>query len=121
MEKVYTLKEIREMRETSINAGLKAIKTAVVLGREYTAHELAIMSGGIFTDKGLEQSAEMHCRYSEPLYSSQKWRPDTRIYLTKGKRVEKVRRFAELDDKGNMVRTWEETTYEQSYNVRNAY
>ena len=119
MKQVFSLKELAEMRKEAINAGLYAIQKNARDGANYTLDQLSEMTGGVLSPRGLEISANRHREpYSGGLYSTRKWRPDTRVRLELGKRQCKTHTFTETDESGQVVHKWTETTYTNHYCVK---
>lgn len=101
MEKVYTLKELNEMREATIIAAKEVLNKKVVKSSSYTAAELSAMCGELLS----AGSIAGRIGYYGFRISSGK------VLVAKGRKCQKM---AYLDDDGNIIKTFERkgaTTY----------
>ena len=106
MEKIFTLKELEALKKKSIRTACQAIKDNTNKNERYTAKELAEKCGGVMNARSIAArvSAWGRCgRYVEACINGGVVRivyeGQTATYVKK--------RYAELDDNGNIVRTFE--------------
>lgn len=102
MEKIFTLKELEALKEKSIRTACQAIKDNTDIGRRYTAKELAEKCGGVMNARSIAARV-MGCTYTKAGINGDvvkiAYEGRTRIYTKK--------KYAELDDNGNIVRIFE--------------
>lgn len=96
MEKLYTFKELKEMKKATLQAGAKMILSEAIPKKKYTAGELSAMTGGLLS---------VSCVASRGTY---RWRIQGKLlectgseYVSGGRKL-----LAELDAKGNIIKTF---------------
>lgn len=94
MERLYTLKELEEMKEATVKAAFDTL--AKQMGKNaYTARELSEMTNGLLTSRSIAARA-MNCGWYEG---------GRRIYANGSRVVSGGRKLlAEIDEDGNILR-----------------
>lgn len=116
-KKVFTLKEIAEMREEAINQGLALINEKLETGKAYTPTELSVMSGGIFSAKGIGKSADIHCCWPGTGLYERYYKPRREVSLRPKRGASKKTKYTyqKCTEDGTVVKTWEDTEIEQTF------
>lgn len=115
-KRYFTLKEIAEMREEAINQGLALIDAGLESGKAYTPTELSAMSGGIFSARGIEKSAGIHCYWAGcGLYESFGKRREVSLRPKRGASKRTKFTYQKCTEDGTVVKTWEDTETEQTF------
>lgn len=102
MEKIFTLKELEALKEKSIRTACQAIKDNTNKNERYTAKELAEKCGGVMNARSIAARV-MGCAYTRACIGG----GYVRIAYEGRKRTYEKKKYAELDDNGNIVRTFE--------------
>lgn len=112
MEKVYTLKELEEMKETTIKAAFNTL-TSKMGKNSYTARELSEMTGGLLNARSIAARSSGYGWYGN--HSSK--------IKDCGKRVVDGGRkhLAELDKDGNIIKTFWAKLPEKRVNIYKVY
>ena len=114
MEKVYTFKELEEMKEATIKAAFNTL--ASKMGKNaYTARELSEMTGGLLTPMSIASRAS--CSYGWYGDEGRKKIQDCGKRTINGGR----RHLAELDKDGNIVKTFWARLPETKVNIYKIY
>lgn len=116
-KKVFTLKEIAEMREEAINQGLALINAKLESGKAYTPTELSAMSGGIFSARGIGQSADIHCNWTGYGLYEQVGKCSREVSLRTRRGANKKTKYTyqKCTEDGTVVKTWEDTEIEPTF------
>lgn len=110
MEKVFTLNELKALKEKSLQTAFDVLKKQATPKKKYTAKELSELCGGIMSAQGIAARVGYVSRYFGGTYNGTALNGEIVGIKSCQKRITTyTKRFAELDDKGNIVRTFERT------------
>lgn len=116
-KKVFTLKELADMREDAINQGLALINAKREPGKAYTPTELSAMSEGIFSARGIGKSADIHSFWAGYGLYEQAGKRGRMVSLRPKRGANKRTKYVyqKRTEDGTVVKTWEDTETEPTF------
>lgn len=112
MEKVFTLKELEALKEKSLQTAFDVLKKQATPKKKYTAKELSELCGGIMSAQSIAARVGYVSDYWGGTYNRTALNGEiVGIKYCQKRTTNYTKKFAELDDNGNIVRTFERTFY----------
>lgn len=110
MEKVFTLNELKALKEKSLQTAFDVLKKQATPKKRYTAKELSELCGGIMSAQSIAARVGYAGGFWSGTYNGTALNGETVGIKSCQKIITTyTKKFAELDDKGNIVRTFERT------------
>lgn len=114
MEKVFTLNELKALKEKSLQTAFDVLKKQATPKKKYTAKELSELCGGIMSAQSIAARVGYVSGYFGGTYNGTALNGEiVGIKYCNKRTTNYTKKFAELDDNGNIVRTFERTFYNE--------